>query len=187
VAPSRTGASELQRAAPRQADPPRRSEERPTPVRQLFESSDRPDSDSLQRHWLRVKSMDSASTPSASQVVESGADPRRLQSLLIRGGGAPDVHVSLVTGGGQESTPTIAEAEGSALEQMSALPPLRWRIEEEQPPSWRARSVQPPSRARRAARRSSLGCAPKCKLSSLVHPSWIFRLVLLINLASIFS
>jgi hypothetical protein len=39
-----------------------------------------------------------ASMPSAPPVAEPSAAPRHLQSLLIRGGGAPDVHVSLVTG-----------------------------------------------------------------------------------------
>jgi hypothetical protein len=38
--------------------------------------------------------------------------------LLIWGGGAPDVHVSLVTGGGHGSTPAIVEAGGSAPERM---------------------------------------------------------------------
>jgi hypothetical protein len=104
------------RAAPHQADPSRLSEERPTPVRQLFDSSDRPNSDSLQRRRSRAKSTDSASTPSAPQAVDSGAAPRHLQSLLIRGGGAPDVHVSLVAGRGQGPTPAIVEAGGSALE-----------------------------------------------------------------------
>jgi hypothetical protein len=93
------GASGSQRAAPRQADPPRRSEERPTPVRQLYDGSDRPDSDSLQRHRSWVKSMESASTPSVPQAVDFDAAPRRLQSLLILGSGAPDVHMSLVAGG----------------------------------------------------------------------------------------
>jgi hypothetical protein len=51
VVPSGTGAPESQRAPPHQANPPRRSEERLAPVRHLFDSSDRPDSDSLQRHW----------------------------------------------------------------------------------------------------------------------------------------
>jgi hypothetical protein len=92
------GASEPQRAPPRQADPPRRSEERPALVHQLFDGSDRPDSESLQRHRLRAKSTNSASTPSAPQETEFGAAPRCLQSLLIQGGGASDVHVFLVTG-----------------------------------------------------------------------------------------
>jgi hypothetical protein len=56
------------------------------------------------------------STPSAPPVVEPSTTPRHLQSLLIRGGGAPDVHVSLVTGGGHGPTPVVAEAGGSAPE-----------------------------------------------------------------------
>jgi hypothetical protein len=51
-------------------------------------------------------------------VAEPSAAPRRLQSLLIRGGGAPDVHVSLVTGGGHGPAPVIAEAGGAAPERM---------------------------------------------------------------------
>jgi hypothetical protein len=47
VAPGRTGAPETQRVPPHRADPPRRSEERPAPTRQLFDGSNRPDSDSL--------------------------------------------------------------------------------------------------------------------------------------------
>jgi hypothetical protein len=117
MAPSRTGASESQRAVPRQADPLRRSEERPAPVRQLFDGSNRPNSDSLQRRRSRAKSTDSALTPSVLQAVDSGVAPRRLQSLLIQGGGAPDVHISLVVGGGQGPTTTVAEAGGSAPEQ----------------------------------------------------------------------
>jgi hypothetical protein len=54
------------------------------------------------------------STPSAPPVVEPSAAPRHLQSLLIRGGGAPDVHVSLVAGRGHDPTPAVAEAGGSA-------------------------------------------------------------------------
>jgi hypothetical protein len=117
AAPSGTGASESQRSTPRQADPPRRSEERLASARQLYNGSDRPDSDSLQRGRSRGKSSDSASTPSAPQAAESGAAPRRLQLLLIQGGGAPDVHVSLVAGGGQGPTPSVTEARGSAPEQ----------------------------------------------------------------------
>jgi hypothetical protein len=40
-------------------------------------------------------------------MVDSGTAPWRLQSLLIRGGGAPDVHMSLVAGGGQGPTPAV--------------------------------------------------------------------------------
>jgi hypothetical protein len=117
MALSRTGASELQRVAPCQADPPRRSEERPAPVCQLFDGSDRPDLDSLQRRRSRAILTDSASTLSAPQAVDSGTTPRHLQSLIIRGGGAPDVHVSHVVSGSQRPTPTVAEAGGSAPEQ----------------------------------------------------------------------
>jgi hypothetical protein len=41
-----------------------------------------------------------------------------LQSLLIRGGGALDVHVSLVAGGGHSPTPAVAEAGGTAPERV---------------------------------------------------------------------
>jgi hypothetical protein len=80
-------------------------------------------------------------------VAESGAAPRRLQSLLIRGSGALDVHVSLITGGGQGPTPATAGTGGSAPERRgervaaveaadrSGAAPSRW-----------ARSAQPPSR-----------------------------------------
>jgi hypothetical protein len=54
--------------------------------------------------------LDSASTPSVPQAAEPGAAPRHLLSLLIRGGGAPNVHVSLVAGGGHGPTSAIAEA-----------------------------------------------------------------------------
>jgi hypothetical protein len=60
------------------------------------------------------RSRRTVSTPSAPQAVDPGAAPRRLQSLLIQGGRALDVHVSLITGGGQGPTPTIAEVGGSA-------------------------------------------------------------------------
>jgi hypothetical protein len=49
-------------------------------------------------------------------VVESGAATRRLKSLHIRGSEAPDVYVSLITGGGQGPTPTIVGVGGSASE-----------------------------------------------------------------------
>jgi hypothetical protein len=116
AAPSGTGASEPQRPAPRQADPLRRSEERPASARQLYDGSDRPDSDSLQRRRSRGRSLDSASTLSAPPVAEPSAAPQRLQSLLIWGGRAPDVHVSLVAGWGHGPTPAVAEARGTAPE-----------------------------------------------------------------------
>jgi hypothetical protein len=104
-------------SCPAKLTPPRRSEERPAPVRQLIDGSDRPNSDSQQRRRSQAKSTNSASTPSMLQVVDSGAAPRRLQSLLTWGGGAPNVHDSLVAGEGQGPTPTIVEAGGSAPEQ----------------------------------------------------------------------
>jgi hypothetical protein len=76
--PSGTGASEPQRSASRQVDPPRRSEERPTSARQLYNGSDHPDSDSLQRRWSQGRSSASVSTPSAPQVAELSATSRRL-------------------------------------------------------------------------------------------------------------
>jgi hypothetical protein len=102
----------------RQVNPPRWSEERPAPARQLFDGSDHPDSDSLQRHWSQARSIDSASTPSTPQEAASDAALRRLQSLLIRCGGAPDVHLSLFAGGGQGSIPAV------------------WRSEDQPPCSW---------------------------------------------------
>jgi hypothetical protein len=105
--PSGTGAFDSQRSAPRQADPPRRSEERSASARQLYEGSDRPDSDSLQRRRSRGKSSESASTPSAPPMAEPSTAPLRLQSLLIRGGRAPDVHVSLVAGGAHDPSPAV--------------------------------------------------------------------------------
>jgi hypothetical protein len=70
---------------PRQADPPRRSEERLAPVRQLFNGSDRPDSDSLQRRRSRARSSDSASTPNVAQVADSGACSHYLSGAVGSG------------------------------------------------------------------------------------------------------
>jgi hypothetical protein len=92
--------------------------ERPTPARQLYDNSVRPDCDSLQGRRSRGRSSDSVSTLSAPLVVEPSATPQRLQSLLIWGGGAPDVHVSLVADGGHGPTPTVAEVGGSTPAQM---------------------------------------------------------------------
>jgi hypothetical protein len=85
VAPSGTGTPESQRTAPRQADPPRRSEERPASTRQLYDGSDRPDSDSLQRRRPRWKSSDSASMPSVPQAGGL-APPRGACSHYLSGG-----------------------------------------------------------------------------------------------------
>jgi hypothetical protein len=115
---SETGTPGPLRPVPRQADPPRRSEERSVSVCQLYDGSDRLDSDSLLRRRSRGRSSDSTSMPSAPPTAEPSAAPRRLQSLLIWGGRAPDVHLPLVAGGGHGPNPTIAEAGGTALEQM---------------------------------------------------------------------
>jgi hypothetical protein len=87
-------------------------------VPQLYDGSDRPDSDTLQRCRSRGRSSDSASTPSAAPTREPSAAPWCLQSLLIRGGGAPDVHVPLIAGGSHGPTWVVAEAGGTAPEQM---------------------------------------------------------------------
>jgi hypothetical protein len=83
MAPSGPSTSEARRDPPHQADLPKRSEEQVTPCRHIFNGSNRPDSDSLQRRPSWVKSTGSASTPSAPQEVDSGVAPRRLQSLII--------------------------------------------------------------------------------------------------------
>jgi hypothetical protein len=87
-------------------------------VRQLYDGSDRPDSESLQRRRSRGRSSDSASTPSTLPTAEPSAALRRLQLLLIRGGGASKVHVSLVAGGGHGPTSAVVEAGGTAHEQI---------------------------------------------------------------------
>jgi hypothetical protein len=87
TAPGGTGTPEPQGSAPHQIDPPRRSEERSMSVRQLYDDSDRPHSDSLKRRRSRGRSSDSASTPSAAPVEEPSAALQRLQSLLVWGGG----------------------------------------------------------------------------------------------------
>jgi hypothetical protein len=85
-------------------------------ARQNYDESERPDSDSLQRRRSRGRLSDLASTSTAPPVAELSTAPRRLQSLLIRREGAAEVHMSLVAGGGQGSSPTVVEAEGSAPE-----------------------------------------------------------------------
>jgi hypothetical protein len=124
TAPNGTGTHDLHRSATGQIDPRRRSVERSASVRQIYDGSDRPDSNSLQRRRSRGRSSYFASTPSAEPVVEPSAAPRRLQSLLIWGGGPPDVHVPLIAGGGHGLTSAVAEAGGTAPERMgTVLPP----------------------------------------------------------------
>jgi hypothetical protein len=92
-------------------------------VRQLYYGSDHPDSDSLQRRRSRGRSSDSALAPSAVPMAEPSAAPWRLQSLLIRGGGAPNVHVPLIVGGGHGPTPAIAEVGGTAPSEWGRMLP----------------------------------------------------------------
>jgi hypothetical protein len=172
VAPSGTGASESKRSAPLQADPPRRSEERPTSARKFYDGSDHPDSDSLQRRRSRGKSSDSASTPSAQQAVEPGATPWRLQSLLIRGGGDPDVHVSLVAGGGHGPTPTIAEVGESAPEQAEVRVAAgeaadRSGVAPELAGSEQGSKRIAPEQGLSSRLVRNPGCAPRCEFSTL--------------------
>jgi hypothetical protein len=87
-------------------------------VCQLYDGSDLLDSDFRQRRRSRGRSSDSMSTPSTLPMAEPSIAPRRLQLLLIWGGGAPDVHVPLIADGGHGSSPAIAEPEGQ--------PPSGW-------------------------------------------------------------
>jgi hypothetical protein len=104
VAPSKTGAFESQRAVPRQADPPRRSEVRPAPVRQLFDGFDRPDSDSLQRHRSWGKSPNSASTLSAPKRWIL-APPRGSCGRCLSGVGEPRTFTFPSLPGGPRTNP----------------------------------------------------------------------------------
>jgi hypothetical protein len=54
--------------------------------------------------------MTSTSTPSVPQGEDTSAPPRRLQSLIIRGSGTPDVHVP---------SPPVG---------VWGRPPMRWRL-----------------------------------------------------------
>jgi hypothetical protein len=188
VVSSRTGASESQKAAPRQAHPPRRSEERPAPVRLLYDSSDRPDSDSLQRR----RSPDEVDGLGIDAECAAGGGFWRLlaASAVVTYPGRRSPRCSRfpcrqwgprIDPGRRRGRRISPQAVGERIA------PLRRRIEEELPPSRRAPSVQPPSWAHRAARRRSPGCAPKCKFSSSERPPWILLLALLANLDLVFS
>jgi hypothetical protein len=95
-------------------------------------------------------------------VAEPSAAPRRLQSLLIRGGGAPEVHVSLVAGGGQGSPPAVAEVGGSAPERAREKAAA---IEAAGQSGVAPESVGP---RRTAPEQGSKGAAPELSLSD--HP-----------------
>jgi hypothetical protein len=73
--------------------------------------------------------MTPASTLSAPQGVDSSTAPRRLKCLVIRGGGAPDVHVYLYVGRGQGSASDVAEVERTkpkALRAHNTPPSIQW-------------------------------------------------------------
>jgi hypothetical protein len=89
--------------------------------------------------------------PSAPLVVEPSAAPWRLQLLLIKGGGAPDVHMSLVAGESHSPAPATVGARVSTPERMgesAATAEAAARVE--QCPRWRARDALSPSRVRSA-------------------------------------
>jgi hypothetical protein len=115
-APGGPGASEVRRDPPRRDDLPRRPEEHEPSPCYIFDDFDRLDTDSVQRCLSQVRSTSSASTPSVPQGADSGTTPRRLQSLIIQGGGAPDVHVPLPAGGGQGPASDVAEVGRTAPE-----------------------------------------------------------------------
>jgi hypothetical protein len=149
--PSGTGSSEPRRPVPHQADPLRRSEEKPPSAHQIYDGSERLDSDSLRRRRSRRRSSDSTTTPSVPPVAEPSAAPRCLKSLLIRGSGALEVHVSLVTGGAQGPPPAVVEVGGSASERArEKAAAIEASVKVDQPPSRRGRGALPPSRGRSA-------------------------------------
>jgi hypothetical protein len=78
MTPGRPSAPEARRDLHHRADLPRRSEEWTIPSRHLFDGSDRPDADSLQRHRSQARSTDSASTPTVPQEADSSAALWRL-------------------------------------------------------------------------------------------------------------
>jgi hypothetical protein len=188
VASSRTGASESQRTAPCQADPRggRRS------VRRLSASfmmaltaptwipcngaghggsrRTRRRHRACRKRWILARPCGVC-----SRYLSGAAEPRTF------------TFPSLPAGAKDQPWPSQRSEDQPLSERGSVLSPLRRRVKAEQPPSWQAPSEQPLTRSRRATRRRSPGCAPKCKFLSSVHPSWILRLVLLINLAFVFS
>jgi hypothetical protein len=109
--PSGAGASELQRSAPRQVNPPRRSEERLASARQLYDGSDHPDSDSLQRHRSRGRSSDSASTPSAPPVAEPSA-ARGACSHCLSGAAEPRMSMCPLSPAGAAVRPRPSQRPG---------------------------------------------------------------------------
>jgi hypothetical protein len=108
------------RDPPHRDDLPRRSTERDSSSRHSFNDVEHPDSDSLRRHSSsKARSTPPASAPSVPQGGNTSIPQRRLQSLVLRGGGVLAVQVPLSAGGSQE-TPLGAAAAGRAA------PSRRW-------------------------------------------------------------
>jgi hypothetical protein len=167
VAPSGTGASESQRSAPRQANPPRRSEERPASACQLYDGSDRP-----------VTPYKGADSGGSRQTRSRRLAHRRRRSKALPHGacspclsGAAEPRTSMCPSSPAAATvqpPPSRRPRGQPPSgRGSILPPLRRWTKAEQPPSWRARSAQPPNKACRAARRGNPRSAPRCEFSTL--------------------
>jgi hypothetical protein len=165
------------------APAPRRSEERTTSTHHLLDGSDRPDTDSLQRRRSKARLTDSASTLSATQGEDSDTVPWRLQSLLIRGGGAPDVHVSLTAGGGQGPAPVggwkISPRAVGGAQCRHQGGGSRWAA----PESGGTKRASP-EQGSWAARRRNFGSAPRCEFPSSEPPLSVLQLVSLANLFS---
>jgi hypothetical protein len=118
TAPRGSGTLEGQRDLPRRDDPPRWPVEHEPSPHHLFDSSDRQDADSLQRRSLRARSTMPASTPSVPQGASTSIPSQSLQSLVIRGGGALDVHVPLSVSGSQGPASNAAEVGRTAPVQL---------------------------------------------------------------------
>jgi hypothetical protein len=83
--------------------------------------------DSILPPRSRARSTDSASTLSAPQEADSGTVLRRLQSLIIRGGGSPDVQVSLTAGGAKDRPRPWWRSEGQCDNPPRKIPYYRLR------------------------------------------------------------
>jgi hypothetical protein len=114
--PGGPGAFEGRRDPTQWNDLPKQPAEHQPSPRHLINGSDRPDADSLKRRLSKARSTPPASTLSAPQGADTSAHPRRLQSLIIRGCGAPYVHVPLSAGGSQGPASDAMEAGRTILE-----------------------------------------------------------------------
>jgi hypothetical protein len=174
VAPSGTGASEAQRVTPRQVDPLRQSEERPTLIRQLFDGLTAPTRTPC-RGVDRKQSRRTRRRCRARYRRWIPASLRGVCSRYLSGVAEPRMFTfpSSPAGAKVQPRPPQRPDNQPPSGRGSKLLPLRRPIEAEPPLRWWAPSVQPPSRACRAARRRSSGCTPRCKLSSSELPSWV--------------